>query len=59
LAGLDVDLDLERIEHPENFPLVASTKPRLFIGRKVQRFGTRAKVIVQACVGIASVVSHK
>jgi hypothetical protein len=24
---LDVDLDLERIENPERFPLVASTKP--------------------------------
>jgi hypothetical protein len=24
---LDVDLDLERIDHPERFPLVAVTKP--------------------------------
>ncbi|MBC8095489.1 MAG: DUF2442 domain-containing protein [Akkermansiaceae bacterium] len=24
-SALDVDLDLERIEHPENFPLVAKT----------------------------------
>jgi len=24
---LDVDLDLNRIEHPENFPLVARTRP--------------------------------
>lgn len=24
--GLDVDLDLDRIEHPENYPLMASTE---------------------------------